>query len=52
VRARYLALAAAEPARVRIVDAAAEPGSVAAQALQAIADLLPASTAAATRSAS
>jgi dTMP kinase len=52
VRARYLALAAAEPARVRIVDAAAQPDSVVAHALQAIADLLPASTAAATRSTS
>jgi dTMP kinase len=41
VRARYLALAAAEPARVRIVDAAQAPDSVAARALDAIADLLP-----------
>jgi dTMP kinase len=41
VRARYLALAAAEPARVRIVDAAQAPASVAARALAAIADLLP-----------
>jgi dTMP kinase len=52
VRARYLALAAAEPARVRMLDAAADPDSVAARALQAIADLLPPSTAAAARSAS
>jgi dTMP kinase len=41
VRARYLALAAAEPARVRVVDAAQAPDSVAARALEAIADLLP-----------
>jgi dTMP kinase len=41
VRARYLALAAAEPARVRVVDAAQAPDSVAAGALDAIADLLP-----------
>jgi dTMP kinase len=41
VRARYLALAAAEPARVRVVDAAQAPGSVAEHALDAIADLLP-----------
>jgi dTMP kinase len=52
VRARYLALAKAEPARVRIVDAAADPDSVAARALQAIADLLPPATAAATESGS
>jgi dTMP kinase len=52
VRARYLALAKDEPVRVRIVDATADPDSVAARALQAIADLLPPSTAAATRSAS
>ena len=44
VRARYLALAAAESGRVRIVDAAAGADSVAAAALQAIADLLPPST--------
>jgi dTMP kinase len=41
VRARYLALAAAEPARVRVVDAAQAPDSVAARALEALADLLP-----------
>ena len=52
VRARYLALAKAEPVRVRIVDAAADADSVAARALQAIADLLPPATAAATESAS
>jgi len=51
VRARYLDLAAAEPARVRIIDANAAPESVAAQALAAIADLLPASAAPATRGA-
>ncbi|HEY4973782.1 MAG TPA: dTMP kinase, partial [Steroidobacteraceae bacterium] len=51
VRARYLDLAAAEPARVRIIDASAAPESVAAQALAAIADLLPASAAPATRGA-
>ena len=41
VRARYLALAAAEPARVRVVDAAQAPERVAERALEAIADLLP-----------
>jgi dTMP kinase len=41
VRARYLALAAAEPARVRVVDAAQAPDRVAERALDAIADLLP-----------
>jgi dTMP kinase len=41
VRARYLALAAAEPARVRVVDAAQAPDSVAERAFDAIADLLP-----------
>jgi dTMP kinase len=41
VRARYLALAAAEPARVRIVDAAQAPERVAERALDALADLLP-----------
>ena len=40
VRARYLALAAAEPARVRIVDAAQAPERVAERALDALADLL------------
>jgi dTMP kinase len=42
VRARYLALAAAEPARVRVVPADGAPDQVAAAALEAIADLLPA----------
>ena len=42
VRARYLALAAAHAARVRVIDAAGAPDSVAARALEAIADLLPA----------
>jgi dTMP kinase len=42
VRARYLALAAAEPARVRVLAAAEAPDEVAARALDAIADLLPA----------
>jgi dTMP kinase len=41
VRARYLALAAADPARVRVLDAAAAPNSVSERALAAIADLLP-----------
>jgi dTMP kinase len=41
VRARYLALAAAEPARVRVVDAAQAPERVAERALDALADLLP-----------
>jgi dTMP kinase len=41
VRARYLALAAAEPGRVRVLDAAGAPDSVTAQALAAMADLLP-----------
>ena len=41
VRARYLALAAAEPARVRVIEAAGTPDQVAASALEAIADLLP-----------
>ncbi len=42
VRARYRELAALEPARVRVLDAAGSPQSVAAGALAAIADLLPA----------
>jgi len=41
VRARYLALAVAEPARVRVLAAAGAPDEVAARALEAIADLLP-----------
>lgn len=41
VRARYLALAAAEPTRVRVVDAAQAPDRVTARAFDAIADLLP-----------
>jgi dTMP kinase len=41
VRARYLALAASEPERVRVLDAAGAPDDVAARALAAIADLLP-----------
>jgi dTMP kinase len=40
VCARYLALAAAEPARVRVVDAEQAPERVAERALDAIADLL------------
>lgn len=36
VRARYLALAAAEPARFRVLDATAAPGAVLAQALTAL----------------
>jgi dTMP kinase len=51
VRARYLALAAAEPGRMRVVDAALAPQSVAARALEAIADLLPPTTPAAARGA-
>ncbi len=50
VRSAYLALATAEPARVRIVDATADADSVAARSLQAIADLLPPFAAAAARS--
>jgi dTMP kinase len=41
VRARYLALAAAEPGRVRVLEAADAPDKVTAGALAAIADLLP-----------
>jgi dTMP kinase len=41
VRARYLELAASDPARVRVLDAAGAPDGVASQALAAIADLLP-----------
>jgi dTMP kinase len=44
VRARYLALAASEPARMRVLDAAGAPDDVAARALAAIADLLPGAT--------
>jgi dTMP kinase len=40
VRERYLALAADEPDRVRVLDASREPDSVVAQALDALADLL------------
>jgi dTMP kinase len=40
VRARYLALAAAEPQRVRLLDATAEPHGVTAAALAALSDLL------------
>lgn len=43
VRARYLELAAGDPVRVRVIDAAGAPESVAGRALEAIADLLPAS---------
>jgi dTMP kinase len=39
-RARYLELAAAEPARIRVIDARAEPQQVAARALEALVDLL------------
>lgn len=41
VRACYLELARAEPRRIRIIDAAAAVSGVAAQALAALADLLP-----------
>jgi dTMP kinase len=41
VRARYLALAISEPARMRVLDAAGAPDDVAARARAAIADLLP-----------
>jgi dTMP kinase len=41
VRARYLALAAADPGRVRVLEAAGAPDQVTATALAAIADLLP-----------
>lgn len=44
VRARYLALAASEPARVRVLDAGGAPDAVATRALAAIADLLPGAT--------
>jgi dTMP kinase len=44
VRARYLALAESEPARVRVRDAAGAPDDVAALALAAVADLLPGAT--------
>jgi dTMP kinase len=44
VRARYLALAASEPARVRVIDAGGAPDDVAARAFAAIADLLPGAT--------
>jgi dTMP kinase len=40
VRARYLQLAAAEPQRVRLIDATPEPQRVAASALAALSDLL------------
>jgi dTMP kinase len=40
VRARYLELAAAEPQRVRLIDATPEASHVAANALAALADLL------------
>jgi dTMP kinase len=43
VRARYLELASADSARVRVIDAAGAPESVAGRALEAIADLLPVS---------
>ena len=39
VRARYLELAAAEPQRVRLIDASLAPQDVAASALAALADL-------------
>jgi dTMP kinase len=42
VRAHYLAIAASEPARVRVVAAAAAPPQVLADTLAAIDDLLPA----------
>jgi dTMP kinase len=45
VRARYLQLAASQSARVRVIDAAGAPPSVAARALEAIAELLPAASA-------
>lgn len=40
VRARYLQVAAAEPQRVRVIDARLGPAQVAAQAIAAIEDLL------------
>jgi dTMP kinase len=51
VRARYLDLAATEPGRMRVVDAVPAPQSVAARALEAIADLLPPTTLAISRNA-
>jgi dTMP kinase len=41
VRARYLALAAAYPGRIRVIDASADAERVADRALGALADLLP-----------
>ena len=41
VRAAYLARAAADPARIRVIDAGASESAVAASALSAISDLLP-----------
>jgi dTMP kinase len=51
VRARYLEQAAAEPDRVRVLDAAHAPQGVATRALEAIADLLPPITPAVSRGA-
>jgi dTMP kinase len=45
VRAGYLELASAQPARVRVVDATGTAHSVTGHALEAIADLLPAAAA-------
>jgi dTMP kinase len=45
VRAGYLEIAAAEPGRVRLIDASGAPELVAARALEALSDLLPSSTA-------
>jgi dTMP kinase len=42
VRARYLELARAEPARIRVIDASVGAELVALRALEALADLLPA----------
>jgi dTMP kinase len=42
VRAGYLEIAAAQPERVRLIDASGTPEQVAARALEALSDLLPA----------
>ncbi len=41
IRDAYLDLAAAEPQRIRVLDASLAPGEVVAQALAALSDLLP-----------
>jgi dTMP kinase len=41
IREAYLELAAADPQRIRVIDASLAPGEVVAQALAALSDLLP-----------